>query len=135
MKILLSSYHNPNFITITEYIEFAIEELKHELIRFDDRQHIVPGRLRDKIKWLADFDQKCLNNNLVSIVDKTNPEIAIIAGGHRIKKAVIDRGCVIPNETTIGVNLEEDKKKYYVSPGGVVLVIPEMLGQQLHHVR
>lgn len=91
MKILLSSYHNPNFITITEYIEFAIKELNHELIRFDDRQHIVPGRLRDKIGWLAEFDQKCINNNLVSIVDKTKPVIAIIAGGHRIKKTVIDQ--------------------------------------------
>lgn len=62
------------------------------------------------------------------------PDVSI-GSGCKIKNAVIDRGCVIPNETTIGVNLEEDKKKYYVSPGGVVLVIPEMLGQQLHHVR
>jgi len=89
MKILLSSFHNPNFITITEYIESAIKNLNHELIWFDDRQHIVPGRLRDKIKWLSKFDQKYINKNFVSIVDKTRPEIAIIAGGHRIKKASI----------------------------------------------
>ena len=89
MKILLSSFHNPSFITITEYIESAIKYLNHELIVFDDRQHIVPGRLRDKIKWLSKFDQKYINKNFVSIVDKTRPEIAIIAGGHRIKKSSI----------------------------------------------
>ena len=89
MKILLSSFHNPKFITITEYIESAINNLNHELIRFDDRHHIVPGRFRHKIDWLYKFDQKHLNKNLISIVDKTKPEIAIIAGGHRINKSSI----------------------------------------------
>ena len=53
----------------------------------------------------------------------------------QIKNAVIDRGCVIPDGTRIGFDLHEDAKTYHVSPGGIVLVIPEMLGQQLHHVR
>jgi spore maturation protein CgeB len=89
MKILLSSYHNPHFITITEYIEHAIEKLDHELIKFDDRQHIFPGRIRNKIKWLDEFDQKYLNKNFVSIAFRTKPEIAVIAGGHRINKVSI----------------------------------------------
>jgi glucose-1-phosphate adenylyltransferase len=50
----------------------------------------------------------------------------------KIKNAVIDRGCIIPEGTTIGYDLEADKKLYYVTPEGVVLVIPEMIGQQLH---
>jgi glucose-1-phosphate adenylyltransferase len=53
----------------------------------------------------------------------------------RIFHAVIDKGCEIPDGTVIGENLEEDREKYYVSPNGVVLVTPEMLGQALHHVR
>ncbi|MGR9086465.1 MAG: glucose-1-phosphate adenylyltransferase [Gammaproteobacteria bacterium] len=53
----------------------------------------------------------------------------------RITKAIIEKGCEIPEGTIIGENLEEDKKKYFVSPGGVVLVTPEMLGQKLHFVR
>lgn len=53
----------------------------------------------------------------------------------RITRAIIEKGCEIPEGTVIGENLEEDKKKYYVSPGGVVLVTPEMLGQKLHFVR
>ena len=52
----------------------------------------------------------------------------------KIKNAVIDRGCILPEGTTIGYDLEADKKLYYVTPEGVVLVIPEMIGQQLHVV-
>ncbi|WP_455212174.1 glucose-1-phosphate adenylyltransferase [Kaarinaea lacus] len=52
----------------------------------------------------------------------------------KIKNAVIDRGCIIPDGTTIGYDLEADKETYHVSPGGIVLVIPEMLGQQLHYI-
>jgi len=62
------------------------------------------------------------------------PEVTI--GQHcKIKRAVIDKGCVIPDGMEIGINPEEDKKRFYVSPKGIVLVIPEMLGQEIHHVR
>ncbi|MDQ2075312.1 glucose-1-phosphate adenylyltransferase [Marinimicrobium sp. ABcell2] len=50
-----------------------------------------------------------------------------------IHRAIIDRGCRIPEGTRIGVDLEEDAKRFYVSPGGVVLVTPEMLGQDYAH--
>ncbi|MGR8951300.1 MAG: glucose-1-phosphate adenylyltransferase, partial [Gammaproteobacteria bacterium] len=53
----------------------------------------------------------------------------------RIKRAIIEKGCEIPEGTIIGENLAEDAKKYHVSPGGVVLVTPDMLGQKLHFVR
>ncbi len=52
-----------------------------------------------------------------------------------IKRAVIDRGCNIPEGTVIGEDPAEDAKRFHVTPGGVTLVVPEMLGQQLHHVR
>jgi glucose-1-phosphate adenylyltransferase len=48
---------------------------------------------------------------------------------------VIDKGCELPDNTVIGENPEEDARRFYVSPGGVVLVTPEMLGQEIHHVR
>ncbi|TNF92138.1 MAG: glucose-1-phosphate adenylyltransferase [Gammaproteobacteria bacterium] len=53
----------------------------------------------------------------------------------RITRAVIDRGCKVPEGTVIGEDPEADAERFYVSPGGIVLVTPEMLGQQLHHVR
>ncbi|RLW68449.1 MAG: hypothetical protein B6D71_13795 [gamma proteobacterium symbiont of Stewartia floridana] len=53
----------------------------------------------------------------------------------RINKAVIDRGCDIPEGTIIGEDPVSDAERFYVSEKGVVLVTPEMLGQVLHHVR
>ncbi len=52
-----------------------------------------------------------------------------------VRKAVIDKGCVIPPDTSIGVNPEDDAARFHVSAGGVVLVSPEMLGQRLHYAR
>ncbi len=60
----------------------------------------------------------------------------VVIGKHcEIKNAIIDKGCRIPEGTKIGVNTEDDKNNYHVSPKGIVLVTPEMLGQELHHVR
>ena len=62
------------------------------------------------------------------------PDVEI--GRHcKIKRAVIDKGCKIPDEMEIGIDLEKDRERFHVSPEGVVLVIPEMLGQELHYVR
>ncbi|MBI3561450.1 MAG: glucose-1-phosphate adenylyltransferase [Gammaproteobacteria bacterium] len=52
-----------------------------------------------------------------------------------IHRAVIDKECIIPANTHIGVDALQDKERFYVSPGGVVLVTPEMLGQHVHYVR
>lgn len=62
------------------------------------------------------------------------PEVNI--GRHcRIRKAVLDRGCHIPPNTVIGENHEEDRKRFHVSPSGVVLVTPDDLGQPIHFSR
>jgi len=53
----------------------------------------------------------------------------------RIYHAVIDKGCVIPDGTVIGKDNEQDAARFHVSPNGVVLVTPDMLGQELHHAR
>ena len=62
------------------------------------------------------------------------PEVKI-GRNCRIRNAVIDRGCRIPADMVIGEDLQQDAERFHVSPGGVVLVTPEMLGQELHHVR
>jgi glucose-1-phosphate adenylyltransferase len=51
-----------------------------------------------------------------------------------LKNVVIDRGCFIPEGMQIGVDLAEDKKRFYVSEKGVVLVTPDMLGQDLYRI-
>ena len=50
----------------------------------------------------------------------------------RIKRCVIDKGTILPEGTVIGENLEEDAKRFYISENGIVLVTPEMMGQNLH---
>jgi len=52
----------------------------------------------------------------------------------RIRKAVLDRGCRLPPGTVIGEDLAADAERYSVTDAGVVLVTPEMLGQEFHHV-
>ncbi len=59
----------------------------------------------------------------------------LIEQGCRIYKSVIGKGCRIPAGTVIGEDPQEDAKRFYVTPGGVTLVIPEMLGQMLYRIR
>lgn len=62
------------------------------------------------------------------------PDVEV--GTHcRLKKVVLDRHCRIPDGMVIGEDPEEDAKRFYISQGGVVLVIPEMLGDRRHYVR
>ena len=53
----------------------------------------------------------------------------------RVTKAIIDKNCELPDDTVIGEDPDADAERFYVSPNGVVLVTPEMLGQEIHHVR
>src|SRR5690606_36984259 len=52
----------------------------------------------------------------------------------KIRKALIDRYCKIPDGTVIGYDMEEDRKRFHVSPKGVVLVTPEMLDEDFPNV-
>lgn len=52
-----------------------------------------------------------------------------------IRKAVIDKGCIVPPNTRIGVDAAEDAARFHVSEEGVVLVTPDMLDQRLHYAR
>ena len=46
-----------------------------------------------------------------------------------IKKCIVDKNCRIPDGTQIGVNPEEDKKRFHVTESGITLVTAGMLGQ------
>jgi len=45
-----------------------------------------------------------------------------VGRGSRIQNAIIDKHVVIPPETHIGFDAEEDRKQYYVSPKGIVVI-------------
>lgn len=54
-------------------------------------------------------------------------------GSHcRIARAIVDKGTVIPDGTVIGEDAEADAKRFHVTPEGIVLVTPAMLGQNLY---
>ena len=53
----------------------------------------------------------------------------------RLRKVVIDKGCDIPDGTVIGEDRREDMRRFFVTDSGVTVVTPEMLGQEMHHVR
>ena len=52
-----------------------------------------------------------------------------------VKNAVIDKHCKVPEGMRIGVDADEDRRRFHVTEKGRVLVIPEMLGQHVHHLR
>jgi glucose-1-phosphate adenylyltransferase len=52
-----------------------------------------------------------------------------------LKKAVVEKHCRLPEGLTVGVDIDEDRRRFHVTQRGITLVIPEMLGQQIHHLR
>lgn len=50
----------------------------------------------------------------------------------RVSKAVLDRGSRIPDDMVIGEELTRDADRFFVTEEGVVVVTPEMLGQDFY---
>jgi glucose-1-phosphate adenylyltransferase len=60
----------------------------------------------------------------------------VIGDGCRIRRAIIDRGAHIPDDTIAGHDLEDDRRRgFRVTDSGLVLITPDMLGQELHVTR
>ncbi len=53
----------------------------------------------------------------------------------RLRRVIVEKQCVIPEGLIAGYDIEEDRKRFHVTEKGVILITPEMLGQQIHHVR
>lgn len=52
----------------------------------------------------------------------------------RLRRVVVDKGCRIPDGMVIGYDREQDARRFYVSEQGIVVVTPEMMGQDYHRV-
>jgi len=52
-----------------------------------------------------------------------------------VRRAVIDKHCRLPAGTRIGVDPDDDRRRFHVSAKGVTLVTPDMLGAPVHHLR
>jgi glucose-1-phosphate adenylyltransferase len=53
----------------------------------------------------------------------------------RLHRVIVDKNCIIPEGSVIGLDHEADAKRFHVSEGGVVLVTPETLGQGMRRIR
>lgn len=53
----------------------------------------------------------------------------------KIRRAVVDKNCVIPEGLVVGYDAVEDAKRFHVSANGITLITPEMLGQDMGRIR
>ena len=53
----------------------------------------------------------------------------------RLRKVVIDKRARVPDGLEVGFDIENDRKRFFVTDNGVTLITAEMLGQEVHHVR
>ncbi len=87
----------------------------------------------------------CVRNSLlfsnVHVHSYSNVEDSVILPNVKVsrnvtlKRVVVDKGCVIPEGLTAGINREEDARRFFVSENGITLITPDMLGQEVHRVR
>ena len=52
-----------------------------------------------------------------------------------LRRCIVDKGTVIPDGFQVGVDPEEDRKRFLVTDEGIVLVTPGMMNQRLHYER
>jgi glucose-1-phosphate adenylyltransferase len=52
-----------------------------------------------------------------------------------LKNCVVDRYCTLPAGLEAGIDPTRDRERFFVTDRGVTLITPEMLGQDMHHLR
>ncbi|MBK7590606.1 MAG: glucose-1-phosphate adenylyltransferase [Betaproteobacteria bacterium] len=53
----------------------------------------------------------------------------------RLRRTIVDKHCRLPAGLVAGIDPAADRRRFHVTDGGVTLIIPEMLGQRIHHLR
>jgi glucose-1-phosphate adenylyltransferase len=60
----------------------------------------------------------------------------VVVGGRSVlRRAVVDKHCRIPEGFSVGIDPDEDRKRFHVTEGGIALIVPEMIGQRAHQLR
>jgi glucose-1-phosphate adenylyltransferase len=62
------------------------------------------------------------------------PEV-VVGRNVILKRVVVDNGCMIPDGFQVGINPDADRERFHVTPRGITLITPEMLGQPTHRVQ
>ncbi len=50
----------------------------------------------------------------------------------KLRRVVIDKGCVLPEGFQAGFDQNEDRRRFHVTESGITLITPDMLGQKIH---
>ncbi len=50
----------------------------------------------------------------------------------KMRRVVVDKGCVLPEGFQAGFDPDEDRRRFHVTESGVTLITPDMLGQKIH---
>jgi glucose-1-phosphate adenylyltransferase len=58
-----------------------------------------------------------------------------IGRGVRLRRAIVDKFCVLPDGFAAGLDRAADEARFRVTRAGTVLITPEMLGQRVHEYR
>ena len=66
-------------------------------------------------------------NSYSSIEDSVLLPDTTVGRNVTLRKVIVDRGCVIPDGLTVGLNRLVDEQRFHVSEGGVTVITPEML--------
>jgi spore maturation protein CgeB len=90
VRILFAGWHNPNFMSLTEYIERALVQLGHTIEPFEYRQFLIPGIIRDRVSFIQNYDINRINNKLIYRVGQFKPDILFVLQGTTIKPETID---------------------------------------------
>jgi glucose-1-phosphate adenylyltransferase len=53
-----------------------------------------------------------------------------VGAGCCLKGVILDNGCVVPKGTVIGENARQDRERFHITEGGIVVVNRDMLGQE-----
>lgn len=68
------------------------------------------------------LSNRCRVNSFSHVEESVLFENVVIGRHAKIRRAIIDKDVEVPPNTQIGYNLEEDRKRWYVSEGGIVVI-------------
>jgi len=52
-----------------------------------------------------------------------------------LRRAIVDKRCRLPDGLEAGIDPVADRKRFHVTERGVTVIVPESLGQRVHHLR
>jgi spore maturation protein CgeB len=91
MRIVLSGAFNPHFEALPEYLGSALRRLGHDVVPFDHRAFLLPGRLRAALPLLDRLDRRRLNDRLLRVLDSTRADVLIVNQGMVLEGRTIER--------------------------------------------